>query len=207
MTAGAHESGDGFGKSAGVVAARGVAVTAIAVLVGVLLMVKGLNETDSAVSAQGTTTTVVGAEDTAAEGTGDSVTDTEDPVVTDGDGATDPEDSSTTTVAPVGPRPPAEVTVLILNGSGGIAGVAARGTAKVTEAGYATAKATDAKSAAPTLILYVEGYEADAIAVAAVFGVDPAAHVAPYDPDTSPVDDIAGAQVIVRIGNDQLISV
>lgn len=197
MTAGAHEAGGGFGRSAGVNAARGVAVVAVAVLVGILLMAKGLNKTDSVAAISGeSTTTTVGAQDDATLVDSSVVEDEQTETTT----------SETAPATPAAPRVPAEVKVLVLNGSGGIAGVAGRGTAKLAEAGYATADPADARASAPTVILYTEGFELDAQAVAAVFGV-PVETVAPFDPANSPVDDIQGANVIVRIGNDQLIQI
>ncbi len=196
MTAGAHEAGGGFGKSAGVNAARGVAVVAIAVLVGVLLMAKGLNKTDSvaAISGDSTTTTTTVQADEAVETS--SVAADQQPETSE----------ETVPAAPTEPRAPAEVKVLVLNGSGGIAGVAGRGSAKLQESGYAVATPDDARAPGPTVILYTEGFELDAQAVAAVFGV-PVETVAPFDPANSPIEDTQAANVIVRIGNDQLIQI
>lgn len=214
MTAGAHEAGGGFGKSAGVNAARGFAVVAIAVVIGVLLMVKGLDKTDSVVAGETTDTTQPAGEDVGTDvgGAGDVVagdgdnadTDPDEAVVEGTDDGTTTADTVQEEVVVEGPRAPADVTVLVLNGSGGLKGVAGRGTEKIGAAGYTTATAADARSAGPTLILYVEGYEQDAIAVAAVFGVE--GHIEAFNAETSPVDDTQNAHVIVRIGNDNLIT-
>lgn len=198
MTAGAHEAGGGFGKSAGVNAARGIAVIALAVIVGALLMAKGLDETDSVAPLGETTATTVG------NGANDDPDTTVETASTGDDTVVEEE---TTTPAPTGPRVPAEVRVLVLNGAGGIAGIAGRGTAKLVEAGYDTAGASDAKGPAPSIILYTEGFELEAQAVADVFGIPADTYTAPFDPETSPTDDTQGANIIVRIGNDNVIQI
>ncbi len=207
MTAGVHEAGGGGGVGAS--SARGVIVIVAAVAVGLLLMWRGLGEADTqAVDAgtgdetataddgtatDGTTTDGAATDDTTADGT------TTDGTATDGTATED-------TTAPVA-HAPAEVTVLVLNGTNGIMGVAGRGTEVVAGAGFATAEAKNADVDGPSVVLYVEGYEADAIAVAQTFSVDPAAVVQPFDPATSPIADTQGAHVIVRVGNDGLIQV
>ncbi len=199
MTAGAHEAGGGFGRSAGVNTARGLAVIAVAVVVGLLLMREGLAERTEAAATTDTTT----APDNSADD--NLVTDPETDTADEAEEA--PVEETTTTAAPAVARPPAEVTVLVLNGTNGIKGVAGRGTAVVTGAGYVGASPKNADVDGPSVVLYVEGYEADARAVAAAFGVDPDAVVAPFDPATSPIADTQGANVIVRVGNDNVIQV
>ncbi|MGH1504817.1 MAG: LytR C-terminal domain-containing protein [Acidimicrobiales bacterium] len=207
MTAGAHEAAGGNlgpGGSVGASSARGVIVIVAAVAVGLLLMWRGLGETDSqAVDAGGTEETT---SDDVSSGD-DAVADGDTNAADDGtatDGATDTTPDST--AAPVA-HAPAEVTVLVLNGTNGIKGVAGRGTEVAAGAGFATAEAKNADVDGPSVVLYVEGYEADAIAVAQAFSVDPAAVVQPFDPATSPIADTQGAHVIVRVGNDGLIQV
>ncbi len=209
MTAGAHEAAGGNlgpGGSVGASSARGVIVIVAAVAVGLLLMWRGLGETDSqAVDAGGTEETtsddVSSGDDAVADGDTDTNA-TDDGTATDGATDTTPD----STAAPVA-HAPAEVTVLVLNGTNGIKGVAGRGTEVAAGAGFATAEAKNADVDGPSVVLYVEGYEADAIAVAQAFSVDPAAVVQPFDPATSPIADTQGAHVIVRVGNDGLIQV
>lgn len=200
MTAGAHDAGGGFGRSAGVNTARGIGVILVAVVVGLLLMREGLAERTEAAATTDTT------EVTTDESDQNLVTDPD--ADADADAADDAvvEETTTTTEAAVA-RPPAEVKVLVLNGTNGIQGVAGRGTAVVTDAGYIGAEPKNAEVDGPSVVLYVEGYEADARAVAAAFGVDPDAVIAPFDAATSPIADTQSANIIVRVGNDGVIQV
>ncbi len=197
MTAGAHDAGGGFGRSAGVSTARGIAVILVAIAVGLLLMREGLAERTETVAQTDTTT----AQEPAADE--NLVTEPDDG---DDDAEAEVAETTTTTEAAVA-RPPAEVSVLVLNGTNGIKGVAGRGTTLITDAGYIGAEPKNADVDGPSVILYVEGYEADARAVAAAFGVDPDAVVQPFDPATSPIADTQGANIIVRVGNDGVIQV
>ncbi len=207
MTAGAHEAAGGNlgpGGSVGASSARGVIVIVAAVAVGLLLMWRGLGETDSqAVDAGGTEETtsddVSSGDDAVADG------DTDTNAADDGtatDGATDTTPDST--AAPVA-HAPAEVTVLVLNGTNGIKGVAGRGTEVAAGAGFATAEAKNADVDGPSVVLYVEGYEAEALAVAAVFGPGLEGLVQPLDPADLPIDDTQESSIIVILGPDNLI--
>lgn len=192
MTAGAHDSGEGFGRSAGVNAARGIAVIVGAVLLGIFLMVRGVEDnsvaadevTESTVSA---TTTVPGDED----------------VVTTVPPEVEPDPDTT-----LGPqRPPAEVLTLALNGTSPIqSGVAGQTRDRLTAAGYSSADPKNADTPGPSVILFTEGFESDARAIAELFAVDPAAVVKPFDAATSPISDTQSANVIVMAGSDGVIS-
>lgn len=197
MTAGAHDSGEGFGRSAGVNAARGIAVIVGAVLLGLFLMVRGVE--DNQVAADATTTTVAPDD---GDDSGDVVDDTTDDVVT----TLPPEDGGTDTTLGA-QRNPAEVLTLALNGTDPIqSGVAGRTRDRLSTAGYAVAAPKNADTPGPSVILFNEGYESDAQAIAGLFGVDPAAVVRPFDPATSPIADTQGANVIVMAGSDGVIT-
>lgn len=208
MTAGAHDAGGGFGRSAGANAARGVGVIVAAVLLGILLMSQGLGESVEAASDDDTTSEST---DTDATTDGDAAATeatetTDDGVATDAAGDDAAADEAVVE-APAVARPPAEVTVLVLNGTNGLQGVAGRGSAVAENAGYLTADPKNADVDGPSVILYTEGYEADAIALAGVYQVDPALTVQAFDPANSPIADTQGANVIIRVGNDGVIAV
>ncbi len=107
--------------------------------------------------------------------------------------------------APVA-RTPAEVKVLVLNGAQ-TQGIAARGTEALKAASYTTAAPKNANTQQASVILYQEGYELDAIAVAAVFTAGLETLVQPVDPTNLPIDDTQASNVIVVIGNDDVIPI
>ncbi|MCU1372601.1 MAG: LytR cell envelope-related transcriptional attenuator [Ilumatobacteraceae bacterium] len=132
---------------------RGLAVLAVAIIVGVLLLVSWGDDGSSKVEtgSDSTTTTI----DTSDLGT-----------------TTSSPDAATTTAAGGGgaEHSASEVSVLVLNGSGQT-GVAGSTSTTIGEAGYVMKPATNAPAAAETTAVYfAEGYESDAIAVAELLG-------------------------------------
>lgn len=196
MTAGAHDSGEGFGRSAGVNAARGIAVIVGAVLLGVFLMVRGVDDTTVAA----TETTEASTDGDDAETTG---TTTPEDVVT-----TLPDEDAASTDDTLGAQSnPADVITLALNGTDPIqSGVAGATRDRLQAAGYGVADPKNADTAGPSVILFVEGFESDARAIAELFGVDPDAVVKPFDAATTPIADTQSAQVIVMAGSDGVIT-
>lgn len=124
------------------------------------------------------------------------------------DQVTDPATGATETVAPEGPavRSPAEVKVLVLNGAQ-TQGIAGRGTEVLKAASYLTGDPKNATTQRPSGILFVEGYQAEALAVAAAFGPGLETLVQPLDPADVPIDDTQDSHVIVVIGADELIPI
>ncbi|HEX8770669.1 MAG TPA: LytR C-terminal domain-containing protein [Acidimicrobiales bacterium] len=114
--------------------------------------------------------------------------------------------SSTTslpvTTTPLPARPPGEVKVLPVNGSG-IAGVGGKTGDQLRAAGYAnTLAAVNSTSDAPassSTVEFAAGADADALAIAKLLGLQPTA-VKPLE--SPPVDDTRGAEVVVLIGGD-----
>jgi hypothetical protein len=99
-------------------------------------------------------------------------------------------------------RPPGEVTVWVLNG-GGPTGTATNGTQVVANAGYATVPADNAPQDVPqSIIYYVEGYQADAAAVAGMLGFPIERVVALPNPPPVPNGDIQGANIVAVLGPD-----
>lgn len=192
MTTGAHDAGGGFGRSAGANVARGVMVIVGAVIIGLLLMNRGLSDNRAGASAT----------DETSETTPTTVVD-ETPVssVTSTTEAAEP---ATTLGAP---RDPSEVAVLVINGTENLKGLAGRGTDILKTSNYITREPKNADVNGPSVILYTEGYQAEANAIAAIYSVDPATYVQPFDPATSPIADIQEANIVVRIGNDGVIQV
>jgi hypothetical protein len=103
----------------------------------------------------------------------------------------------TTEVPPA--RPPAEVSVIVANGSGK---TGAAGALKTTLGGqgYTTVDTADGPPVTTTVVYYAEGYQAEAKALATAIGTDPAAvRVLPAEP---PVP-MEGATLLVVLGPDK----
>lgn len=127
-----------------------------------------------------------------------------------GAGGDDPTDESTTTEAvttTTAPPPetvaPAELAVVVLNGTSRI-GWAGENVTRLGEAGYEGA-AADAVTEVDTTTVYVaEGREADGAAVAAAIGL-PDAPVEPKPSESLATDgEDADAQVVVVLGADSV---
>ena len=157
---------------------RGVVLVAVAVVIGFFVL-RALDDTGAGPADVATSP---GATEPAAEG---------------GEGGGDP--APDTTAAPEA-RPPSEVVVLVANASG-VQGAAGAQSAELQGGGYQVAPETNAPNQVQTTqILPVEGWEAEAAVLAAMIG-------APEDavqamPDPPPVEDLAGANVLVLLGPD-----
>lgn len=133
---------------------RGVALIAIAVVLGIVL----LQATDSAPF------------DDAADGDGDATTTT-----------SAPGEAPTTTTTAAANRPPGSVTVLVANGSG-VSGAATRVSATVTAGGFQTSEPANAESVQRSVSYFAPGFEAEARAVAALFTPPPDVQALPDPP-------------------------
>ncbi len=148
----------------------GIVLIVVAVLIGILLLVKGYDEEGGVVATS--------------EPSG--------------------EVSSTTTTEPVLPttlpsNAPADVSVLIANASG-IGGAAGATQETLNAAGYTTTRTANAPSVVPsTQVLYVEGSQGDAQAVATALELD--ATVVQPMPEPVPLA-LEGATVLVLVGPD-----
>ena len=76
--------------------------------------------------------------------------------------------------AAAAPRPPADVKVLVANGSG-VNGAAGAQTTELEALGYVTASPTDAERVTATVVYFTDTYQPEAEALATAIGADPAA--------------------------------
>jgi hypothetical protein len=157
--------------------ARGVALIATAVILGLFIVRNGF-ETPSSADDGAPTNEAAGGGTTAPPAGGGE---------------------TTTTTAAVAARPPAEVSVIVANASG-VSGAAGELTATLASAQYQTVPETNApNSVGATQVLFIEGFDREAAAVATAIGA-PAESVAPI-PSPPPVDP-GGAQILVLLGPD-----
>jgi hypothetical protein len=161
-------------------ASRGVILVAVAVVLGAILLIKG-------------------------GGIGFDQTDQE--LTIDAGGDTPAAESTTTTTAPAPSTSvaPASLKVVALNGAG-INGYAGSAQQFLSVAGYtSTTAATAATQTTSTIVYYAPGYEADALAVAELFGLD-ATSVQPIPDGTQLARDAADlptdTNVVVLLGPD-----
>lgn len=158
--------------------ARGAALVVVAVLLGLVLLRNGL-DTSEVVTSNGS----------------DSSSDSGDDGGTD-DGSDSGEETTTTLAV----RPPAEVSVVVLNGTS-VSGAAGKYSTAIGTAGYQMLEPGDAATKIPaTQVFFAPGFEMEAAAVALAAGVP--ATVTPAALPTPPPGEVGTANVVVVIGAD-----
>ncbi len=219
-SSGHHAADDGsLARSTGGAAARGAMLIALALVIGLVLMAFALDDQGSEITSgdsasdSDTTTDTSGTGGTDAD-TGDG-TDTDPGTSDTAVDVVDPGDTAAPETIPEvpegdGPRPPAEVNILVANGTGG-RGIAGSLADKLIADGY-IAKAANAPSTAAGIIYYRQGYADDARAVATILGAPPDILTqAPGDgtiavaPEAVADGRLTDANVIVIVGADNAV--
>jgi hypothetical protein len=161
--------------------AFGAVLVGIAVVIGLVLLVRGFSDEGGLVAGEvaATTTTLVA----------DEVDRNAPPTI-------DPAATSTTVAA----EAPSEISIVVANGAG-ITGLAGEVADTLTAAGFVVVDTSNASSVSASVVYFAEGAQGDADSVATALGLDPAAAVAPMS-DPAPVADLAGATVVVVAGPD-----
>lgn len=155
--------------------ARGIALVVVAVLLGLVLLRNGIDTSETITSSK------------------DDKTATTEP-----DDTTDTTDATTDTTVAV--RAPAEVSVVVLNGTS-VNGAAGKYSTALGSAGYQMLEPGDAPTKIPaTQVYFTEGFEQEAIAVAAA--IQAPGTVTPALLPTPPPGEVEGANVVVVIGAD-----
>lgn len=200
-TPGRYASSDNsFAGSAGNAAARGVMLIAVAVVIGIILLAKGFDGSSTASAPPIVTTTAAPTVTTTPAGSAETSTTAAD--------STD----TTTSAAPVAPavslRPPAEVKVVVANGSQ-VNGAAGAAKGELTTAGYvAEAKNAVTSPIELSAVYYLAGYKEEAKAVARILGgTEALLREAPADP-LALIKSPAGLedfQIFVILGTDKAI--
>lgn len=156
--------------------ARGAALVVVAVLLGLVLLRNGLDTSEVVTSSNGDDTSTDGG-----DGGGD-------------DGA---DEETTTTLAA---RSPAEVAVVVLNGTS-VSGAAGKYSTAIGSAGYQMLDPGDAATKIPaTQVFFTPGFEREAAAVALAAGAP--ATVIPAPLPTPPPGEVGAANVVLVIGAD-----
>ncbi len=207
MTVTGRVGGGGLGPSNAAAAPRALLLIAVAVILGLILLWKGLDTTP------GITVSPEATDDGSAESVGMVDEGQADLLVADEPVATTipaQTTTTTTTAAPAPTRPPNQVRVLVANGSG-VARGASTVTGVLSPAGYTTLPPANATPTDTSGIYYRSGYSGDARAVMEI--------VAPGNPDLifplpaggldvpdATLDRVANANVVVILGADLRIN-
>lgn len=216
MSSPSHAADDGsLVRSTGGAAARGAMLIALAVVIGLVLLWSALDDAETVIADPGDATQdngAAGGDDAADDGAdngGAAVDDSSD------DSTTPTNDvPSDTTLAPLPDedagqaREPAEVTVLVANGTGG-RGVAGAVSDKLKTRGFIS-DAANALNTQTSVVYYDEGFAADARVVAETIGATPdviqpvpAAGTIAVSADA--IDRAEAADIVVIVGTDDLI--
>ena len=172
---GERDGRPGYMQAVGTRGARGAIVIALAVIAGVVLLQvvdKGNTGPVGDQSARGAATTTT----TAKSGTSTP--------------------STTTAPAAQAVRPPSQIVVEVLNGSGQ-SGVAGALTTQLKAKGYQTVDAKDTTKRTGTVVYYRAGYEREAAALAALLPGGP--QLAPM-PTPPPQNTAPNANIVIVIG-------
>lgn len=174
MKPGRYAAADGsFGRSAGVAMGRGVALLAVALVIGIVLLNATSNDPPgTVVSATSTTKTT-----------------------------SKPSAVTTTTAAPTTTVPahnPKDVKVLVANGSG-TSGVAGNASTPLKTAGFNVLAPANADKVQESSVYFVAGYEKDAADIATALALP--ATAAKAMPNPAPVKSDANPQIIVVVGS------
>ena len=205
MTAIGRVGGGGLGPSNAAAAPRALLLIAVAVILGLVLLWKGLDTTPGvAVPPEAT-------DDGSAESVGMVEEGPADlPVEDEPVAATTPAPTTTTTAVPAPTRPPNQVRVLVANGSG-----VRRGASDVTDVlspnGYTTLPPANATPTDASGIYYRSGYSGDARAVMEIVAPGNPDLILPLPPGGLDVPDgtldrVANANVVVILGADLRIN-
>lgn len=157
-------------------AGRGIALVAVAVIIGVLLVWKnpGIGQVATSPDLHSVTSTTAEGDDKPAEDT-------------------------TTTVPPTTSVPIAELKVTVANASG-VGGAAGEIAKKLKDAGYTSVAALNGDKGQPTKVFFEGGFEADAKAVATAIGL-PESTVEARPPEVAIEAAGKNAQVIALLGD------
>ena len=207
MTVTGRVGGGGLGPSNAAAAPRALLLIAVAVILGLVLLWKGLDTTPGvAVPPEATDDGSAESVGMVEEGPADLPVEDEPVAAT----TPAPTTTTTTTAVPAPTRPPNQVRVLVANGSGVRRG-ASDVTAVLSPNGYTTLPPANATPTDTSGIYYRSGYSGDARAVMEIVAPGNPDLISPLPPGGLDVPDgtldrVANANVVVILGADLRIN-
>ena len=207
MTAIGRVGGGGLGPSNAAAAPRALLLIAVAVILGLVLLWKGLDTTPGvAVPPEATDDGSAESVGMVEEGPADLPVEDEPVAAT----TPAPTTTTTTTAVPAPTRPPNQVRVLVANGSG-VARGASTVTGVLSPAGYTTLPPANATPTDTSGIYYRPSYSSDARAVMEIVAPGNPDLISPLPPGGLDVPDgtldrVANANVVIILGADLRIN-
>ena len=186
------------------IAGKGVLLLGVFVAIGIIVLSEGFNDTSSSSGSLPAVQNTETASETNAESEAESTEEGE--AVAEESEA--PESNAPTQAAPVSSsesvlHPPAEVRVLVANGTSVSGAAGAIREVLISDQGYNGLPPTNATSEEVpefSFVYYANGYELDARNVGLIINVD-SANVIPM-PAALPVTDLEEANILVLLGSD-----
>jgi len=183
------------------IAGKGILLLGFFVAIGVIVLQEGFNDA-STNSASSQETPVVEEE---SESSSTSETESSEEASPVGDDVSSAPPSSTESVGSDGSvlHPPAEVRILVANGTNVSGAASAVKEVLVSDSGFnGLAPVNDTSEEVPieSFVYYVNGYELDARSVAMIINV-PGQNVLPM-PAALPITDLSEANILVLLGSD-----
>ena len=199
----------GLSPSNAAAAPRAFLMIAIAVVIGLVLLWKGLDSSPGTVAPAVRDATVAGSS------IGEDLTDETQPDVGSGTptdlvttSAAEPAITTTTTEIPRPTRPPNEVKVLVANGSG-VSGAAGKVTDMLSPLGWAMESPANADKTSVRRIYYKSSYSVDANTIQEYFGEDPDIILdfptGGLDVPDGTLDRVENADIVIILGSDLAI--
>ena len=212
-------SDSSFAQSTGNAATKGLALIAVAVVIGFLLLWQGgvggsgdaaVTTSDDTSSDDASSDDSSGSDDASSDDSSSDDSSGDD----SGDGSTDDADdgdtgdTDTTDTTPATPttRPLGEVKVAVANGVG-VSGLAGQQAQLLTTAGFVTIAVNAAADTELSAVYYVDGYGLEAEAVAVELGASGEVLRAATDPSALVADATAveGFHIFVVLGSDRVL--
>lgn len=188
---------------------RGAAVVIVALVVGGLILTRGIQEANEVTAGDAESVAGVSTqEDEEAhgdDGTGNSTTTTLEATVTSAANVGEETTESSEQTASTSTSLDSTDSIVIVLNAGAASGSAGQLSDGLYASGFQMVTAKNATSSGPSRIFYEESHRATALELGALLGVDESV-LLPLDADDPPGTELQGANIVVIVGTDGVIS-